>query len=222
MAHDGNLLWLAAPDERLVAAHDPESGKTEARLSYAHEVWDVCPAEDGAWLLTAGGKLDRQIVFWSFREERETQSYGCPDGAGSGLALYDEKLWLPHRHNRKLFCIDPKSGKTNWVVRTQRETFSPAAYRNELWLVESDPGPLAHWSDPRHARYFFARYDPARSMMVSRACRCRSRRAAWRRKGRISGTPSSRKRESRGQRRSAAEPRQMSTSTPAFFSSALR
>src|ERR1043166_2736432 len=157
MAHDGNLLWLAAPDERLVAAHDPESGKTEARLSYAHEVWDVCPAEDGAWLLTAGGKLDRQIVFWSFREEREIQSYGCPDGAGSGLALYDEKLWLPHRHNRKLFCIDPKSGKTNWVVLTHRETFSPAAYRNELWLVESDPGPLAHWSDPRHARYFFER-----------------------------------------------------------------
>ncbi|HEY1265741.1 MAG TPA: hypothetical protein VGH16_00695 [Candidatus Binatia bacterium] len=168
MAHDGRLLWLAAPEERLVAAHDPESGKTEARLSYAHEVWDVCPAEDGVWLLTAGGKLDRQIVFWSFREEREKLSYGCPDGAGSGLALYDEKLWLPHRHNRKLFCIDPKSGKTNWVVRTQHETFSPAAYRNELWLIESDPGPLAHWSDPRHARYFFARYDPTRETIIER------------------------------------------------------
>ena len=168
MAHDGRLLWLAAPDERLVAAHDPESGTAETRLSYAHEVWDVCPAEEGVWLLTAGGKLDRQIVFWSFREERETVSYGCPDGAGSGLALYDEKLWLPHRHNRKLFCIDPKSGKTNWVVRTQHETFSPAAYRNELWLIESDPGPLAHWSDPRHARYFFARYDPARETIIER------------------------------------------------------
>jgi hypothetical protein len=168
MAYDGRLLWLAVPDERIVAAHDPESGKTEARLSYAHEVWDVCPAEDGAWLLTAGGKLDRQIVFWSFREERETVSYGCPDGAGSGLALYDEKLWLPHRHNRKLFCIDPKSGKTNWIVRTQHETFSPAAYKNELWLIESDPGPLAHWSDPRHARYFFARYDPARETIIER------------------------------------------------------
>ncbi len=168
MAHDGRLLWLAAPDERMVAAHDPESGATEPRLTYPHEVWDVCPAEEGVWLLTAGGKLDRQIVFWSFREERETLSYGCPDGAGSGLALYDEKLWLPHRHNRKLFCIDPKSGKTNWIVRTQHETFSPAAYKNELWLIESDPGPLAHWSDPRHARHFFSRYDPARETIIER------------------------------------------------------
>src|SRR5262249_18732978 len=59
MAHDGRLLWLAAPDERIVAAHDPESEKTEARLSYAHEVWDVCPAEDGLWLAPAGGKPRR-------------------------------------------------------------------------------------------------------------------------------------------------------------------
>ena len=176
MAHDGRLLWLAAPDERLVAAHDPDSGKTEARLSYAHEVWDVCPAEEGAWLLTAGGKLDRQIVFWSFAEEKETARYGCPDGAGSGLALYDDKLWLPHRHNRKLFCIDPKSGKTNWIVRTQHETFSPAAYRNELWLVEADPGPLGHWSETAQ-KYFFSRYDPVRETIIERlavpfAARC--------------------------------------------------
>jgi hypothetical protein len=167
MTRDGSLLWLAAPEERAVAAHDPASGETETRLVYAHEVWDVCPAEDGLWLLTAGGKLDRQIVFWSFAENQETVRYGCPDGAGSGLALYDEKLWLPHRHNRKLFCIDPKSGKTNWIVRTQYESFSPAAYKNELWLVECDPGPLGHWNETQ-ARYFVARYDPARENMIER------------------------------------------------------
>ena len=167
MAHDGSLLWLALPEERGVAAHDPASGKTETRLAYVHEVWDVCPAEGGLWLLAAGGKLDRQIVFWSFAEERETLRYGCPDGAGSGLALYDDKLWLPHRHNRKLFCIDPKSGKTNWIVRTQHETFSPAAYKNELWLIESDPGPLGHWNEGQ-ARYFFGRYDPAREQIIER------------------------------------------------------
>lgn len=167
MTHDGRLLWLAAADERVVAAHDPASGKTEPRLAYAHEVWDVCPGEDGLWLLTGGGKLDRQIVFWSFAEEKETLCYGCPDGAGSGLALYDDKLWLPHRHNRKLFCIDPKSGKTNWIVRTQYESFSPAAYKNELWLIESDPGPLGHWNEAQ-ARYFFGRYDPTREQIIER------------------------------------------------------
>jgi hypothetical protein len=177
MTYDGRLLWLALPEARSVAAHDSASGKTEKKLEYEHEVWDVCAAEEGLWLLTAGGKLDRQIVFWSFAEEKETLRYGCPDGAGSGLALYDDKLWLPHRHNRKLFCLDPKSGKTNWIVRTQHESFSPAAYKNELWLVEADPGPLGHWSETSQAKYFFSRYDPARETIIERiavpfAARC--------------------------------------------------
>ena len=167
MSHDGALLWLAA-SERGVVAHDPASGKTESRLAYPHEVWDVAPGEDGLWLLTAGGRLDRQIVFWSFAENRETLVFGCPDGAGAGLALYDEKLWLPHRHNRKLFCLDPKSGKTNWVMRTERETFSPAAYGNELWFIEADPGPLGHWSEAQQAKYFLCRYDPVRERVLER------------------------------------------------------
>ena len=168
MKHDGSVLWLAAPKHRLVAAHHPASGKTETKLVYSQEVWDVCPAENGLWMLTAGGKLDRQIVFWSFADEKETRKFDCPDGAASGATLLDGKLWLTHRHNRKLFCLDPESGKVNWVIRTENEVFSPAAYRNELWLIESDPGPLGHWGEKRQAKYFFSRYDPARERVVER------------------------------------------------------
>ncbi len=84
------------------------------------------------------------------------------------MTLVDGKLWVTHRHNRKLFCLDTQSGKVNWVIRTENETFSLAAYRNELWLIECDPGPLGHWSKTKQAKYFFSRYDLARERIVER------------------------------------------------------
>jgi hypothetical protein len=168
MKHDGRLLWLAVPERRLIATYDPATEKTEAKLTYVHEVWDVSPTETGIWMLTGGGKLDRQIVFWSFDEDKATRTFGCPEGAAAGATLLDDKLWLTHRNNRKLYCLDPESGKTNWIIKTDNETFSPAAYRHELWLIESEPGPLGHWGGKRHAKYFFSRYDPAREIIVER------------------------------------------------------
>jgi hypothetical protein len=168
MNFDGDLLWIAAPEERLVATYNPSTGKAEQKLTYFHEIWDVCPQEDGLWMVTSGGRLGRQLVLWSLREGREIRKFNCPDGAGAGMTLVDGKLWVTHRHNRKLFCLDTQSGKVNWVIRTENETFSPAAYRNELWLIESDPGPLGHWSKTKQAKYFFSRYDLARERIVER------------------------------------------------------
>lgn len=162
-----NLLWAATGEGQRIVTYDPFSGKAEEKLSYGHEVWDVFPAMQCMWMMTGGGKLGRQIVFWSLEEARELKRFGCPEGAGAGFTLHEGKLWLPHRHNRKLYCLDPESGKVNWVVRTEQETFSPSAWRNELWLIESDPGPLAHWS-AKQAKYFFSRFDPARERIVER------------------------------------------------------
>jgi hypothetical protein len=163
---EGDLLWAAAPEERLVATYDPATGKTEQILTYRHEVWDVCVQGDQLWLVTTGGTLGRQIVLWSLEEKRETGRFNCPDGAGAGITVLDDKLWLTHPHNRKLFCLDPLTGKTNWVMRTVHETFSPAACGNELWLVESDPGPLGHWSKAHQGKHYFSRYDPVRETIV--------------------------------------------------------
>lgn len=165
---EGAILWLAAPDERLVAAYHLATWKTEERVTYTHEVWDISPHEDGLWLVTGGGSLGRQIVFWSLEEGREIRRFNCPDGAGAGMTLLDGKIWLSHRHNRKLFCLDPQSGKTNWIIRTDNETFSPATYKNELWFIESDPGPLGHWSKSLQGKYFFSRYDPVRERVAER------------------------------------------------------
>ena len=168
MEHDGRLLWLAVPKEKRVATYDPATGKAEAKLTYSHEIWDVSPTETGLWLLTAGGKLDRQIVFWSFADDKPARTFGCPEGAAAGATLLDGKLWLTHRNNRKLYCLDPETGKTNWVIKTENETFSPVSYRHELWMIELEPGPLGHWGEKRQGKFFFSRYDPAREHVVER------------------------------------------------------
>lgn len=165
---DGSLLWLAVPEKHLVATYHPVNGETKEILTYLHEVWDVCARGDQLWLVTTGGTLGRQIVMWSLKEKRETGRFNCPDGAGAGVTWIDGKLWLTHRYNRKLFCLDPHNGKTNWVIRTEHETFSPAACRGELWLVETDPGPLGHWSEAHQEKHFFSRYDPVREKFVER------------------------------------------------------
>jgi len=168
MEWDGALLWVAVSGACLVATYDPATKKAEQRLVYPHAVWDLCPHEDDLWMMTEGGPLGRQVVLWSLDRGAELGQFNCPDGAGAGMVLYDGKLWITHRHNRKLFCLDPRNGKVKWVIRTENETFSPTAHGNELWLIESDPGPLGHWGAAGQGRYFFSRYDPARERIVER------------------------------------------------------
>jgi len=163
-----DLLWIAAPEERLAVTYRFATGKAETMFAYRYEVWDICPDQGGVWIIAGGGRLGRQLVLWSLEEGREIRNFSCPDGAGAGMTLFEAKLWLCHRHNRKLFCLDPHSGKVNWVIRTENETFSPASYNNELWLIESDPGPLGHWSESQQAKFFFSRYDPVRERIVER------------------------------------------------------
>jgi outer membrane protein assembly factor BamB len=165
---DQDHLWIAASQQRLIARHDPRTGETEEKLRYPHETWDICPSEEGLWIMTGGGRLGRQLVLWSFSQGTEQRVFNCPDGAGAGIALYDGRLWVLHRHNRKLFCLDPKDGKVIWVTRTEHESFSPAVYGSEFWLIESDPGPLGHWSPSGQTKFFISRFDPARETVVER------------------------------------------------------
>jgi streptogramin lyase len=168
MTWSGSLLWVAAPEERLVAAYDPATGRVEEKVVYTHAVWGACPGGDGLWMMAEGGKLGRQMVLWSEREEKEIRRFNCPDGAGAGFTLCDGKLWVTHRHKRKLICLDPEDGKVRWTIRTEHESFSPSAFGSDLWFIESDLGPLGHWGRKGQGRYFFTRYDPAREKIVER------------------------------------------------------
>lgn len=165
--HEG-LLWIALPNERLVATFNPSTGETKKVLECPDEIWDVCLRRDLLWMIAGGGTLGRQIFLWSLKEGKELGRFNCPDGAGAGITELEGRLWLTHRHKRKLFCLDPESGKVNWVIRTARESFSPAAHGNELWLIESDPGPLGHWGQLSQGKFFFSRFDPARESTLER------------------------------------------------------
>lgn len=168
MHWEGDILYLALPDEHLVVTYEVGSEEVRKVVEYPHEVWDICFDKEGLWMMTGGGRMGLQVAFWSFQEGKETQSFNCPDGAGAGITLYEGNLWMTHRHNRKLFCLDPESGKVKWVIKTENEAFSPSACGNEFWLIESTPGPLGHWSSADQARFFFARYDPARELVMRR------------------------------------------------------
>ncbi|MDE0032511.1 MAG: hypothetical protein OXU75_05205 [Deltaproteobacteria bacterium] len=120
------------------------------------------------WLIAGGGLLGQQVLLWCPETKRVQRQFDCPDGVASGVTVVNGKLWLSHRRNRKLFCVDPERGRNLWTIRMEHQIFSPTSYRDELWCVECDPGPLGDWSDERKAVYAFLRYDPVREQVAER------------------------------------------------------
>ena len=160
------LLWYATLDESLISTYDPERDRSEIRLPMPYPVVDLCPSDEGLWVMADGGKLGRRLILWSLEEDKEIRQFDCPDGAAAGIAIDGQRIWLPHRNNRKLFCLDPQDGMTRWVIRTEKETYSPASCDGELWMIEIDPGPLGHWSRAELAKCSFIRYDTVRERVV--------------------------------------------------------
>ena len=161
-------LWLALVDEPVVATYDPKGDQGELILRFPHPVTAVCPSEEGLWLIAGGGRLGRRLILWSLEEDRAIREFDCPDGAAGGMALEGRNVWLTHPNNRKLFCLDRDEGKVRWMIRTDKETYSPDFYGGALWLVERDPGPLGHWGSGTENRCAFIRYDTARETVAER------------------------------------------------------
>ena len=158
--HAGRL-WLTSAGESVVIRYDPVGESCDEVLSLPG-VRHACPSDEGVWLITGGGRLGQQLVLWSPETNRVIRRFDCPDGAASGATVLNDKLWLSHRRNRKLFCMDPEKGRNLWTIRMEHQVFSPTSCGDELWCVECDPGPLGDWSDERQAAYAFLRYDAVR------------------------------------------------------------
>ena len=160
-------LWLASAEDSVVVAYDPVTESCGDVLSLPG-VRHACPSGEGVWLIAGGGRLGQQLLLWSLESNRVIRRFDCPDGAASGATVFNGKLWLTHRRNRKLFCMDPESGRALWTIRMEHQVFSPTSYGDELWCAECDPGPLGDWGDERQAVYAFLRYDPTREQIVER------------------------------------------------------
>lgn len=175
MSLEGDTLWLASIRDKLVArvaagVCDAAAGvaQGEVVLAYAHPVADIAPMPEGLWMLAGGGSEGRQCVLWSLTEGREIRRFDCPGGAGGGLAWYRERLWLTHRHNRRLLVLDPASGAVERTIATEHEIFSPSVAAGALWLVEAKTGPFGRFSPPSESTFFFSRFDPGAECAVER------------------------------------------------------
>lgn len=165
-AEDG-VLWLASIRERLVARVavgsadrvDVKAAMATVILVYPHPVADVAPSPEGVWLVAGGGSEGRQCVLWSLAEGRELRRFDTPAGAGGGLAFYRERLWLTHRHNRRLLVLDPVRGTVERTITTEHEVFSPSVVRGALWLVEAKTGPFGRFGPASETSYFFTEFD---------------------------------------------------------------
>ena len=156
--HDG-ALWLASIREQCVVRAALDAAVGERVVAFPHPVADVAPAPEGLWLVAGGGTEGRQCVLWSLAEGRVLHRFDCPGGAGGGLAFHRGRLWLTHRHNRRLHVIDPVSGGVEHSFTTEHEVFSPAVADGALWLVEARTGPFGRFSPSAESSYFFARLD---------------------------------------------------------------
>ena len=160
-------LWLTSADASVVATYDPTNELGTVVLSFPG-VRHACPSREGVWLIAGGGRLGQQLLLWSPERNEVLRQFDCPDGAASGVTVLKDKLWLTHRRNRKLFCIDPNSGGALWTIRMEHQVFSPTSHGDELWCIECDPGPLGDWSNDQQTAYAFLRYDPSREEVTER------------------------------------------------------
>lgn len=184
---DRDTLWLASIRERLIAraqlaemriAGTPSdvtagaaSGAPAATLvvRYAHPVADVAPAPEGLWFVAGGGSAGRQCILWSVATASEIRTFDCPGGAGGGLAFHRDRLWLTHRHDRRLLILDPASGAVERTIATEHEVFSPSvAPDGAFWLIEAKTGPFGRFSPKSESTYFFSRFDPDGARAVER------------------------------------------------------
>lgn len=164
----GETLWLASIAERLVARAPADLERCTVAMRHPHPVADVAPAPEGLWLVAGGGREGRQCVLWSLAEGRALRAFDCPGGGGGGLAFFRGRLWLTHRHNRRLLVLDPASGAVERTIATEHEVFSPSVAGDALWIVEAKTGPFGRFSPQSESVHYFARFDPDRAASVER------------------------------------------------------
>jgi glutamine cyclotransferase len=126
VTYDGQNVWFAAGDE--LNAFDPASGKTVRSIDV---VADAGTAFDGHHLYQLAGdriqKIDRQTG-------RVLSTIPAPGGGGhSGLTWAEGTLWVGLYRDRRIYQIDPPTGRILRTIESDRFVTGVTWVDGELW-----------------------------------------------------------------------------------------
>lgn len=126
IAYDGRRLWIAAGKD--IQALDPRSGAIVGSLPVAS---DAGTAYDGRHLYQLTGEKIQRI------DTQTGQIVGTIPAPGrgrdSGMTWAEGKLWVGQYRDRKIHCIDPKTGKIIKTIECDRFVTGVTWTGGELW-----------------------------------------------------------------------------------------
>lgn len=126
VTYDGDLTWFAAGKQ--LVAFEPETGKTVRHLPVA---CDAGTAFDGRHFYQLAGAEIHQIDAKSGAVLGSIPAPG--QGRDSGLTWAEGKLWVGQYLDRKIHCIDPKTGRILKTLESDRYVTGVTWTGNELW-----------------------------------------------------------------------------------------
>jgi hypothetical protein len=133
VTYDGALVWFAAGTH--LQAFDPATGEGVRRLSTPA---DAGTAFDGRHLYQITGEVIQKL---DAKTGKVLGSIPAPGhGKDSGITWAEGKLWVGQYRDRKIHCIDPKSGAILKTLESDRFVTGVTWVEGELWhgAVEDD------------------------------------------------------------------------------------
>jgi outer membrane protein assembly factor BamB len=123
---DGRQVWFAAGDK--LQRFDPKSGKPTGSLATpAH----AGTAYDGAHIYQIA---EKRILKIDPETGEVVHSFPAPgDGMDSGLTWAEGLLWVGQYRERKIHCVDPKSGQVLRTITSNRFVTGVTWAQGELW-----------------------------------------------------------------------------------------
>jgi glutamine cyclotransferase len=126
VTYDGRQVWFAT-GEKLVAM-DPDSGSTQASIDM---VANAGTAFDGKHLYQIS---DGSIVKLEPQSGRVLARIPAPGGGGaSGMAWAEGSLWVAEYRQRKIYQVDPESGRVLRTIESNRYVTGVTWVDGQLW-----------------------------------------------------------------------------------------
>lgn len=125
VSYDGQHVWIALGDT--LNALDPANGKIQNSIPVAAHAGT---AFDGRHLFQIAESSIQKIDPDS---GQVVATIPAPEGGGSGLAWAEGSLWMGQYRNRKIYQIDPATGKILSTVESNRFVTGVTWVDGDLW-----------------------------------------------------------------------------------------